>query len=403
MRLAFLGTPDFAVVSLAGHRRGGLRDRLRLLPAAGAARPRQEADAFARAGLRRGARRRGPHPRLDARSGRDRRPSRRCGLDAAVVVAFGQILPREVLEAPRLGAFNLHASLLPRWRGAAPIQRAIMAGDKATGVGVMRMSEGLDEGPIAGGRSACASTRWRPPARCTTGWPRSGRALLVAHAAADRAPGRRSRRRSRRRASPTPRRSGRARPGSTGRKPARRGRPPDPRPLALPGRLVHGRRASAGRCGSRRCCQRVEDGDGAPGEVLDERPADRLRGGRGAAAGRPARGTRRAGRRRLRARLPRSSGHRSPDAALPARPRIRRRPVQGLPGAGRTADRAGLDRAGGDGASRGETLRLQAAGRTDTGVHALHQVVHIDLTRDWRAGGGARRARTPTSSPSRSR
>ncbi len=68
-------------------------------------------------------------------------------LDAAVVVAFGQILPREVLEAPRLGAFNLHASLLPRWRGAAPIQRAIMAGDKASGVCVMRMSEGLDEGP----------------------------------------------------------------------------------------------------------------------------------------------------------------------------------------------------------------------------------------------------------------
>ena len=69
-------------------------------------------------------------------------------LDAAAVVAYGQILPREVLEAPRLGAFNLHASLLPRWRGAAPIQRAIMAGDAATGVQVMRMTEGLDEGPI---------------------------------------------------------------------------------------------------------------------------------------------------------------------------------------------------------------------------------------------------------------
>ena len=69
-------------------------------------------------------------------------------LDAAVVVAFGQILLREVLEAPRLGAFNLHASLLPRWRGAAPIQRAIMAGDAVTGVQVMRMSEGLDEGPV---------------------------------------------------------------------------------------------------------------------------------------------------------------------------------------------------------------------------------------------------------------
>ena len=70
------------------------------------------------------------------------------GLDAAVVVAFGQILPREVLEAPRLGSFNVHASLLPRWRGAAPIQRAIMAGDAVTGVQVMRMTEGLDEGPV---------------------------------------------------------------------------------------------------------------------------------------------------------------------------------------------------------------------------------------------------------------
>jgi len=70
------------------------------------------------------------------------------GLDAAVVVAFGQILTGEVLAAPRLGCFNVHASLLPRWRGAAPIQRAIMAGDAQTGVQVMRMSEGLDEGPV---------------------------------------------------------------------------------------------------------------------------------------------------------------------------------------------------------------------------------------------------------------
>lgn len=69
-------------------------------------------------------------------------------VDAAIVVAYGVILPKEVLEAPRLGCFNLHASLLPRWRGAAPIQRAIMAGDKTTGVQVMRMEEGLDTGPI---------------------------------------------------------------------------------------------------------------------------------------------------------------------------------------------------------------------------------------------------------------
>ena len=59
------------------------------------------------------------------------------------------ILPKAILEAPRLGCLNLHASLLPRWRGAAPIQRAIMAGDAETGVAVMKMEEGLDTGPVA--------------------------------------------------------------------------------------------------------------------------------------------------------------------------------------------------------------------------------------------------------------
>lgn len=71
------------------------------------------------------------------------------GADVAVVVAYGMILPKAILEAPRLGCLNLHASLLPRWRGAAPIQRALMAGDAETGVAVMRMEEGLDTGPVA--------------------------------------------------------------------------------------------------------------------------------------------------------------------------------------------------------------------------------------------------------------
>jgi methionyl-tRNA formyltransferase len=69
--------------------------------------------------------------------------------DAAVVVAYGLILPKAILDAPRLGAWNGHASLLPRWRGAAPIQRAIMAGDTQTGVMIMKMDEGLDTGPVA--------------------------------------------------------------------------------------------------------------------------------------------------------------------------------------------------------------------------------------------------------------
>jgi methionyl-tRNA formyltransferase len=69
-------------------------------------------------------------------------------LDAALVVAYGLLLPKPILDAPKLGCFNLHGSLLPRWRGAAPIQRAIMAGDAQTGVMVMRMEEGLDTGPV---------------------------------------------------------------------------------------------------------------------------------------------------------------------------------------------------------------------------------------------------------------
>lgn len=75
------------------------------------------------------------------------------GADAAVVVAYGLLLPRAILDAPRHGCFNVHASALPRWRGAAPIHRAIMAGDSETAVMVMKMEEGLDTGPI------CAMTR----------------------------------------------------------------------------------------------------------------------------------------------------------------------------------------------------------------------------------------------------
>ena len=85
---------------------------------------------------------------LTLRNGEARDEFAALNLDAAVVVAYGLILPLPVLESPRLGCFNLHASLLPRWRGAAPIQRAIMAGDDETGVMVMRMEQGLDTGPV---------------------------------------------------------------------------------------------------------------------------------------------------------------------------------------------------------------------------------------------------------------
>jgi methionyl-tRNA formyltransferase len=74
---------------------------------------------------------------------------RELGADAAVVVAYGLLLPKAILEGTRLGAYNGHASLLPRWRGAAPIQRAIMAGDAETGMMIMKMEQGLDTGPVA--------------------------------------------------------------------------------------------------------------------------------------------------------------------------------------------------------------------------------------------------------------
>ena len=73
---------------------------------------------------------------------------RELGVDALVVVAYGLILPQAALDAPRLGCFNIHASLLPRWRGAAPIQRAVLAGDAESGITIMRMDAGLDTGPM---------------------------------------------------------------------------------------------------------------------------------------------------------------------------------------------------------------------------------------------------------------
>src|SRR6185437_6822525 len=73
---------------------------------------------------------------------------RELNADLAVVAAYGLILPKPILEAPRLGCINVHASLLPRWRGAAPIQRAILAGDETSGVTLMQMDEGLDTGPM---------------------------------------------------------------------------------------------------------------------------------------------------------------------------------------------------------------------------------------------------------------
>jgi methionyl-tRNA formyltransferase len=148
LRLIFMGTPDFAVPTLAeivgrGHEVAAVYTREAKPAGRGMApSPTPVARAAERFGL----------PVLTPRTLRTPEIEagfRAFGVDAAVVVAYGLILPRPLLAAVPKGCFNLHASLLPRWRGAAPINRAVMAGDAETGVMVMKMEEGLDSGPIA--------------------------------------------------------------------------------------------------------------------------------------------------------------------------------------------------------------------------------------------------------------
>ena len=147
MRLAFMGTPDFSVPTLArlveqGHDIVAVYSQPPRPKGRGLETEPSPVAKFAQA-----------HG-LDVRTPQSLKSSEAqaefasVALDAAIVVAYGLLLPKAILDAPRLGCFNLHASLLPRWRGAAPIHRAVMAGDEETGVMVMRMEEGLDTGPM---------------------------------------------------------------------------------------------------------------------------------------------------------------------------------------------------------------------------------------------------------------
>src|SRR5437588_9650555 len=148
LRLVFMGTPEFAVPTLVelvgrGHDVAAVYTR--------AAKPAGRGMETQPTSIEREARRFGI-PVLTPRTLRTadaEEQFRAHQADAAVVVAYGLILPQPILAAPRLGCFNLHASALPRWRGAAPINRAVMAGDAETAVMVMRMEEGLDTGPVA--------------------------------------------------------------------------------------------------------------------------------------------------------------------------------------------------------------------------------------------------------------
>jgi len=148
LRLIFMGTPDFAVPTLIelaarGHEIAAVYTR--------APKPAGRGMDVQHTPVERGARRLAlPVYTPKTLKGDDvQKDFRAHNAEAAVVVAYGLILPKPILEAPRLGCFNVHASLLPRWRGAAPINRAIMAGDAETGVTIMKMDEGLDTGTMA--------------------------------------------------------------------------------------------------------------------------------------------------------------------------------------------------------------------------------------------------------------
>ena len=147
MRLAFLGTPAFAVPTLAelvaqGHEIAAVYSQ--------PPRPKGRGLAMEKSAVHRFAETTGLEVRTPAslKDVDEQHAFAALELDAAVVVAYGLLLPKAILEAPMMGCFNLHASLLPRWRGAAPIQRAVMACDAETGVMVMRMDEGLDTGSV---------------------------------------------------------------------------------------------------------------------------------------------------------------------------------------------------------------------------------------------------------------
>jgi methionyl-tRNA formyltransferase len=147
MRITFMGTPDFAVPALgalldAGHEVIAVYTQPPRAAGRGLSLKKSPVHLFAESkGL----------PVLtppSLRSEEEQARFKAFNADAAVVVAYGLILPKAILQTPRFGCFNIHASLLPRWRGAAPIQRAVMAGDAETGVAIMRIEEGLDTGAV---------------------------------------------------------------------------------------------------------------------------------------------------------------------------------------------------------------------------------------------------------------
>jgi methionyl-tRNA formyltransferase len=148
LRIVFMGTPDFAVPALAalleaGHQVAAVYTQPPRAAGRGMAMRKSPVHEFAE---RRRITVRTP---VSLKSAGEQQDFAALDADAAVVVAYGLLLPQAVLDTPGFGCLNIHASLLPRWRGAAPIQRAILAGDTETGVAIMKMAAGLDTGPVA--------------------------------------------------------------------------------------------------------------------------------------------------------------------------------------------------------------------------------------------------------------
>lgn len=146
MKIVFMGTPDFSVPALEALAKHHEVLAVYTQPP----RPAGRGKDLRKSAVHQAADRLGLPVRHPARlrDAADQAEFAALGADLAVVVAYGLILPQAVLDAPRQGCLNIHASLLPRWRGAAPIHRAIMAGDAETGVCIMQMEAGLDTGPV---------------------------------------------------------------------------------------------------------------------------------------------------------------------------------------------------------------------------------------------------------------
>ena len=296
--------------------------------------------------------------------------------DLAVTVAYGLILPPAVLAAPRLGCINAHASLLPRWRGAAPIQRAIIAGDSESGVTIMRMDEGLDTGPILTAETvpigpettggSLHDTLAELSARLIVG---RGRRFRGGHADRDAAAGGRCDLHGQIEEARSCHRLARA--GSAHRAHGARAR-------AVPRRLVQPRRRAhqaIGRCGGR-------PGRGRTAWYRSRRDAHHcLRRRFGASPAPPS------------ARRQGADG----DRRLPPRTADRGRHAAAMPRYKLTLEYDGTGFVGwqyqGDGRSVqealeraverfcGEQVRVHGAGRTDSGVHALGQCCHLDLAK----------------------